>query len=204
MVIEEAGVTVLTDPGNFTDAQNNLPGLDGSVITHEHQAHFHGEAGNAGLKNNPSAVVVTNSAVATIMQKEGIAATVQVVGDGQSGSIKGVEIAGFGKDHALVYPPNMGLCENTGYFISGKLYFPGDNFHNPQKPVDVLALPVAGPWMKMSDAIDFAKAIKPRIAFGVHDGIIVPPFRGFIGRALTMFVPGVEYVTLQDGESREF
>jgi L-ascorbate metabolism protein UlaG (beta-lactamase superfamily) len=98
----------------------------------------------------------------------------------------------------------MGLCENTGYMVAEKFYFPGDNFHNPGKPVDVLALPVAGPWMKMSEAIDFAKQIKARTAFGVHDGMIQPFFRGFVGNALKMFVPDTEYVAMQDGETHEF
>jgi len=33
-----------------------------------------------------------------------------------------VLIEGFGKDHALVYPPNAGLVENTGYFVANKFY----------------------------------------------------------------------------------
>ena len=98
----------------------------------------------------------------------------------------------------------MGLVENAGYMIADKFYFPGDNFHNPGQPVDILALPVAGPWMKMSEAIDFAKEIKARTAFGVHDGMIVPSFRAFVGAALKLFAPGTEYFALADGEAREF
>jgi hypothetical protein len=84
------------------------------------------------------------------------------------------------------------------------LYFPGDNFEQPHKAVDVLALPVAGPWMKIAECIDFAKAIKARVAFGVHDGMIERSSRGFTGMILKKFVPDTEYVTLADGESREF
>lgn len=203
MVVEEGGVRLLTDPGNFTDAQNTLTGLDGIVITHEHADHFHVESVKAVVANNPNVIIVTNSAVAALLQKEGITANVQVAGDGQSAEVKGIKIEGFGRDHALIYG-DMGTCENTGYFIGGTLYFPGDNFHQPGKKVDVLALPVAGPWMKIGEAIDFAKAVAPRVAFGVHDGMIVPPFRAFVGRIFQMFVPGMEYVALADGESREF
>src|SRR5579859_6129010 len=208
LVLEENGVKLLTDPGSFTiEAQEKVTGLDAIVITHEHQDHFHIESVKKLLSTNPNAQVVTNAAVGRLLAAENIS-HVQV-GDGESTTIKGIKIEGFGKDHALVYPPNMGLVENTGYMIADKFYFPCDNFHPPsvgqaRRQVDVLALPVAGPWMKISECIDFAKAIKARTAFGVHDGMIQPNFRGFVGMMLKNLVPETEYVTLADGESREF
>ncbi|MDE1924623.1 MAG: MBL fold metallo-hydrolase [Patescibacteria group bacterium] len=208
LVLEQDRVKLLTDPGSFTvEAQERVTGLDGIVITHEHQDHFHVDSVKVLMKKNPNAIVVTNSAVGKLLDAEDIVHT--VVGDGQVGEIRGIKIEGFGKDHALVYPPTMGLCENTGYMMADKFYFPGDNFHPPTvgqaiRPVDILALPVAGPWMKMSDAIDFAKAVKARVAFGVHDGMVVPSFRGFIGMLLKNIVPETGYVSLADGESREF
>jgi L-ascorbate metabolism protein UlaG (beta-lactamase superfamily) len=202
LVLDIGGVKLLTDPGSFTTAQNELTGLDAVIITHEHQDHFHIESVKAVLKNNSAAVVIANSAVGALLKKEGIACA--VVGAGQSREVKGIKIEGFGKDHALVYPPNLGLVENTGYFVADKFYFPGDNFYNPGKKIDILALPVAGPWMKMSDAIDFAKVVKPRVAFGVHDGMVQPSFRGFVGNLLLQFVPETQYVSLADGETKEF
>ena len=153
--LEEGGVKLLTDPGNFTTAQNDITGLDAILITHEHQDHYHVESLKAVLANNPTAVVISNNAVGKLLDKEGIAH--RIVGDGQATEVKGISIEGFGTEHALVYPPDTGLVENTGYFVAGKFFFPGDNFYVPGKPVDILALPVAGPWMKMSEALDFAK-----------------------------------------------
>ena len=128
-----------------------------------------------------------------------------VVGDTQSTTVNNVLIEGFGKDHAIIYG-DMGKCENTGYFVANKFYFPGDGFYNPGKPVDVLALPVAGPWMKIGEAIDFAKGVRPRMAFGVHDGMIVQGFGGFVGQMMQNFLKpsGTEYVTLGVGEAKEF
>ena len=57
--------------------------------------------------------------------------------------------------------------------------------------------------MKMSEAIDFAKLIKARVAFGVHDGMIQPFSRGFVGQLMKLFVPDTEYIALQDGATRE-
>ncbi len=202
LVLEEGGVRLLTDPGNFTTAQNDVAGLDAILITHEHQDHYHVESLKQVIANNPQAAVITNGAVGKLLDKEGIAH--RIVGDGQATEVNGISIEGFGTEHALVYPPDMGLVENTGYFVAGRFYFPGDNFHNPGKPVDILALPTWGPWMKLSQAIDFAKEIGARTGFAVHDGMLIPEFRGFIHQALKMFVSGTEFVELKDDESREF
>ncbi len=198
------GVKVLTDPGTFTtEPVKAVTGVNVILITHEHADHFHIESIEAVLKNNPTATVVSNSAVAKLLAEKNIPCT--VVGDGQSATVAGVLIEGFGKDHAIIYG-TMGQCENTGYMVAGKFYFPGDSFHNPARPVDVLALPTAGPWMKISEAIDFARAVKPRIAFPVHDGMIVPGFGGFVATMLNNFLKedGSEFVALGAGESKEF
>src|SRR5581483_10732002 len=164
LVLEVNGVKVLTDPGSFTTAQDTLTGIDILLITHEHGDHYHVESVKKILVNNPNAHVVANASVTVLIQKEGIPAQGTVVGDGGSVEVKGIKIEGFGKEHAPIYG-SMGQCENTGYMVAEKFYIPGDNFHAPNKKVDVLALPVAGPWMKLADAVDFAKKIAPRVAF---------------------------------------
>ncbi len=201
MLLEIDGVRIVTDPGNFTTAQNEVENVDGILITHEHQDHFHIVSVKAMLAKNPNATVITNAAVGALLEKEGIAST--RVGDGENTNFKGVSIEGFGKDHAVVYE-DVGNVENTAFLVSNKFYFPGDNFHVCGKEVEVLALPVAGPWMKYSEAIDFAKAVKAKQAFGVHDGMITPAFRPFIGMLMQRFVPETNYFTFADGETKEF
>jgi L-ascorbate metabolism protein UlaG (beta-lactamase superfamily) len=202
LIIEHEGVKLLTDPGSFTvEAQERVMGLDAILITHEHQDHLHIESVEKLMKQNPDARIISNGAVVKILADKRI--NVVIVGDGQSTSVKGIAIEGFGKDHAPIYE-TMGLVENTGYMVGGRFYFPGDNFHDPQRSIDVLALPVAGPWMKLSMAIDFAKEVKAKRAFGVHDGMVQPAFRNAASRWIAPFVTETEFVELKDGETREF
>jgi L-ascorbate metabolism protein UlaG (beta-lactamase superfamily) len=201
LLLDIDGVKILTDPGSFTDEQNTITGIDAVLITHSHQDHYHAESVPQIVKNNPEAVFVTNGEVGKLLEAAGVPYT--RAGNGEGAEVKGVHIEGFGTKHAEIYG-EMGQVENTGYFIADKFYFPGDNFYAPGKPIDVLALPVAAPWLKIKDVITFAKEVKARTAFGVHDGMIVASFRGFVGAALGMFVPETAYVAMEDGETKEF
>jgi len=150
LVLDVNGVKIVTDPGNFSTAQDTLTGVHIVVITHEHGDHFHVPSVAALVKNNPDVEVVCNKSVAALIAKENIPCKVNVVVDGESVTLHDVLIEGFGTEHAIIYG-EMGKCENTGYMVASKFYFPGDNLHVPGKAVDVLALPVAGPWMKIAD-----------------------------------------------------
>lgn len=164
------GVRIMTDPGMFSSSQNEERNIAAIVITHEHGDHLHVESVEAVLAGNPGAVVITNSAVAKILADKGIECV--KVEDKESYDLKGVKITGFGSVHAEVYE-SYGQVQNTGYMIGG-LCFPGDNFEMPEGKADILALPVAGPWMRIKDAITYAKALHPRVAFPVHDAILAP------------------------------
>jgi L-ascorbate metabolism protein UlaG (beta-lactamase superfamily) len=198
LVLEVNGKKILTDPGSFTIEETKaVQGINIILITHEHSDHFHIESIETVLQHNPEAKVVSNSAVAKLLAEKNIAC--MVIGDAQSAEVLGILIEGFGKDHAPIYGPI--LVENTGYMVANTFYFPGDSFCDPKKPVEVLALPTAGPWMKLSEAIDFAKLIKPRIAFGVHDGMIVPGFGGFVAQIVQNFLKadGIDFIALGAG-----
>ena len=148
LLIEESGVRILTDPALFSTGHENLTNLDAVLITHEHPDHFHLEALKVILKNNPRVEIITNSSVAKLM--ESIPAT--IVAHGDKTTIKGIPIEGFGQLHAIMHP-TLPRVENTGYFIANKLFYPG------------------GPWLKLSEAIDYALELKPKTCFPVHDGV---------------------------------
>jgi len=203
LVIEESGVKLLTDPGEWSTGQNSVSGLTAILITHEHGDHLHVESLKRVLVNNPNTRIITNTAVGAILQKENIAH--EIVANGQRTDVSGIEIEGFGTEHAKVYE-NMPDVENTGYFIGNKLFYPGDNFYSPGKPIDILALPVGGPWMKMSEALEYVKEIKPRAAFPVHDALFNDIGLGLAHRWPQMICEklGIQFVAMKEGSVQEF
>ncbi len=158
----------MTDPGAFSTLQLEEKNISLILITHEHQDHLHIDSLKKVLANNPQAIVVTNTAVGKLLAEAGIKFT--KVEEGEKYDFNGIKISGFGSKHAEIYG-TYGQVQNTGYMIDS-LCYPGDGFADPNTKVDILALPVTGPWMKIKDAIDYAKIIKPRIAFPVHDAYI--------------------------------
>ena len=201
LLIKTSSVTILTDPGTYSTIPETLSPVDIILITHEHADHFHSEAVHKVLANNPNAKIITNTAVGKLLAEAGV--SFEVVEDGHKSDTYGVLIEGYGTKHATICE-GWGQVENTGYFVDGKLFYPGDAFTNPARSVDVLALPVAGPWMKLSEAVEYAIALKPRIVFPVHDGILKTP--SMMSRVFEAVLPrqGITFVSLNDGEQKEF
>lgn len=204
LLIEENGVRVLTDPGTYTTAQDEIKNIDVVLITHEHQDHFHIPSVKKILENNPNAIIITNSSVANLLKGNGIE-NVKIVDDGKSIGIKNLNFEAFGKDHAVIYK-EMGLVENTGYFIGPRLFYPGDAFYDPKKKVEILATPFAGPWMKISEAIEYVLKLKPKKCFPVHDGGLNPSGQGFSRRVAPLLFEkeGIEFISLEIDKETEF
>jgi L-ascorbate metabolism protein UlaG (beta-lactamase superfamily) len=171
MLIEEGGVRLLTDPGTFTEGKiSQVTGLSAILFTHEHADHYHLQSLRTLLKNNPQAKVICNPGVASLLQKENIEH--ETLADGNTTDIKGVAIEGHGTTHAVIHS-SMPVVQNTGFLIAGRLWYPGDELTvDPGKRPDILALPLAGPWMKLSEALDYALKIQAQSAFPVHDMIL--------------------------------
>lgn len=201
MLVEDGGLRVLTDPSPSSTGQEAVRDIDIVLITHEHGDHFHVDSLKEILTNNPSAKVVTNHAVGALLTDAGV--TFDLLEHGQSRQDKGISIEGIGTEHEVIYRdiPNV---VNTGYFIGDRFFYPGDAFTNPERPVDILALPVAGPWMKISEAIDYAKELKPKIWFPVHDAILKDPGLGFRAPSLILPPLGMPGQVLELGKEIDF
>jgi L-ascorbate metabolism protein UlaG (beta-lactamase superfamily) len=203
LLIEENGVKVLTDPGSYSTLQNDAKDVDVIVITHEHQDHLHVDSLKEILVNNPDAKIVTNSSVNNILKKENINDAI-IVEDGQSGEVAGIKIAGHGTIHAEIFR-EWPSVQNTGYFIGERIFYPGDAFYNPKIPVDILAWPAAGPWLKISEALDYALEVKPKVLFPVHDGMLNENGGGLLKRLGESILEknGIKFVVLEIGKETE-
>ena len=199
LVIEERDLKILTDPGSFTDTQNEITRINLILITHQHSDHLQIDSVVKVLANNPNVKIITNTEVGEILDKEQIKC--EVIENGGSTIVSGVSIDGYGNEHYLL--PNMVPVQNTGYLIAGKLFYPGDAFYNPNRDIQILALPLGGPWVKVQEAINYAKAINPESIFPVHDGMIDSPKDFYKEQTERFKEVGLKFISLGNNEEIE-
>lgn len=203
LLIEVAGKRILTDPGRFSVSQNTVTDIDLILITHEHADHLHSESLQAILKNNPTAQIITNESVGKILADVGV--LYDVLSEAIETECCGVTIEAFEGKHAEIYQ-DYGQVQNTGFFVANQLFYPGDSYIEPGKPVPVLALPIAGPWCKVSDALSYALRVKPGKVFPVHDAVLndngIALTHGLFKTQLANC--GIEFTPMKDGDIQDF
>jgi L-ascorbate metabolism protein UlaG (beta-lactamase superfamily) len=198
LVVELNGTRILVDPGAFSREQNELTDIHAVCVTHKHPDHLDTDSLHAVVRNNPEAPVYTNHDVGAVLQDAGIA--YERLHDGDTKTVGSITIEGLGEHHAHIYE-GMEAVENTGFFFNRYLYHPGDAYRVPWAPVPVLALPVMAPWSKISEALDYAKEVYPKLAFPIHDGQLA--FSGPFQQLPERFLPerGITFKQLNGGES---
>jgi L-ascorbate metabolism protein UlaG (beta-lactamase superfamily) len=182
--VEEQGKLLIVDPGSFTKNLESPENVVAIVVTHEHPDHFDVTALGALIAHNPNAVVVAHEA---ITKQLGEALPYKTVTVGETVDFAPFQLEFFGGNHATIYP-SIPVIANLGVMINDKIYYPGDSFVLPERPIDTLALPVAAPWLKLSEAIDFATAVTPRIVFPTHDAILSDIGKAMLDRMLPGFI----------------
>jgi len=177
-LLAEFGATkVLFDPGTFAHGFEGITGLSAILITHQHPDHVDVTRLPALLDGNPDAVLYADSQTAAQL-----GAPCREVHVGDELPVGEVTIRAVGGQHAVIHA-EIPVIQNLSYLVDdgehrARLMHPGDALFVPEEPVDVLANPAAAPWMRISEAIDYLRAVAPARAVPIHQGIVAPEARG--------------------------
>ncbi len=195
--LEHDGRSIVLDPGMFTDP-SAVDGAGAVLITHEHPDHYVPD-----LLRRTDAPVFTIAAVAERIREDApdVFERVTVVAPGESFD-PGIPVRVVGELHAVIHP-EMPRFFNSGYVVTGDLtvYHPGDSLTMPDEDIDVLLVPSSAPWLKASEAVDFARAVKAPRNVAIHDRIYTEAAHGILEGHMNAFLPaaGQSYLRLADG-----
>jgi L-ascorbate metabolism protein UlaG (beta-lactamase superfamily) len=161
--IEDGDRVLVIDPGELSEPEA-LDGVTAILVTHEHGDHVDENK----LAAHPDVPVYTHAALAQMIREAaGKTFPVTAVGVGDTFTAAGFTVRAVGGMHAETIDGLPG-CANLGFILNG-VYHPGDSLFVPDEPVDTLLVPASGPWLKLGEAIEFARAVKPARAFPIHD-----------------------------------
>lgn len=199
VVVEEGEQTLVIDPGVFVKSLPDLTNVAAIVVTHVHQDHFNPELIQDIRKNNPKAIVISTAETIKELGEE----NTKVVSGGDSVQIGQLHLEFFGDEHATIHP-SYPRSQNIGVLVNETFYYPGDSFVQPDKNIEILAVPVYAPWMKMSEAMDFSADIKPKQAFPTHNAFLSDAGNDLTDRLMSFTESvGTKFTHLEPGESLE-
>ena len=201
--VEHAGTTVVLDPGVFTDP-GAVDGADVVLITHEHPDHYlpeHLRATDARIFAPADVAARIREDAPDVFDRVSVLRAGEQVDVGRAG---GLPVTAVGQRHAVIHP-ELAPVSNTGYVLAlgdTRVYHPGDALCPPDAPVDLLLLPVSAPWLKISEAIDFARSVGAPRNLAIHDRVYSEAGLRIAEQHLSSFLGanGQDYTRLTDGQ----
>jgi L-ascorbate metabolism protein UlaG (beta-lactamase superfamily) len=203
VTFEKDGASFVIDPGSFSaKADEIISGAEAILLTHEHFDHVNETAINAALGDRPDLRVYAPAALEGAFGQHPGQFTAVSAGDELK--IGGFTITVHGSVHAVIHP-DVPPVANVGFLVDEAVYHPGDAYFVPEATVDTLLLPTSGPWMKIGEAADYVRAVRPDRVVQIHEMLLseiglnlasmLLGEKGLTGKPLTV-VPHGESITL--------
>lgn len=198
LLVENNGAFLVCDPVEIEQQLPAFGNVKAIVITHVHGDHFNPAIVDRIRSENPDAKIFTTEENAANIP--GSAA----VTDGDLVNVEGFDLRFFGKDHASIIPGQV-PCQNIGVVINGAIANPGDSFDMPPEKVELLCVPISGPWCKTIESIEYFKNVAPKTAIAFHDAILSEFGKDISNNWLkrTAEELGADYRALTPGDSIE-
>ena len=168
VLLDTGAARLLIDPGTFSQGFEGLTGLDAVLVTHQHPDHLDRERLPALLRANPDARLIVDPGT------DGQLSDVdhETVSSGDAVDVAGARVEVLGGRHAVIHP-DIPVIPNNVYRVDGTHMHPGDSITVvPDEPLDVLFLPATAPWEKLSETVDYLRAVAPRVAVPIHQGML--------------------------------
>ena len=199
--LEKDGAALVIDPGVFS-GPDALAVADAVLITHEHVDHVSDELLRTAMTGNPELEVWTNAAVAS--QYADFGGRVHTVAHGDVFQAAGFDVHVYGQKHAEIHR-DIPIVANTGFAVDGEIFHPGDALTVPEDPVPTLLLPGNAPWLKVSEMIDYGRAVDPQRGYAIHDGLLNANGLGLMQNLMTLAAgpSGGTFSRLEPGTSVE-
>jgi L-ascorbate metabolism protein UlaG (beta-lactamase superfamily) len=170
VVLEKDGASIVIDPGSFSPgAAEIIAGADTILITHEHMDHVNEAAVNGALAARPDLRLYAPAPLGAMFAAHQDQFTAVAAGDELT--LGSFAVTVHGSQHGVIHP-DIPVIPNVGYLIDGSLYHPGDAYYVPEVPVSVLLLPTSGPWMKIGEAADYVRAVRPQQIVQIHEMLL--------------------------------
>jgi L-ascorbate metabolism protein UlaG (beta-lactamase superfamily) len=173
VLVETDSSRLLIDPGVYSHGFEALTDLDGILFTHQHPDHLDIDRLPALVAANPAARLVVDPGSAPVVTERRLEP--QVTRTGETLKIGSAQVHVVGGEHGVIHV-DIPVIPNLGYVVDdGAFYHPGDSFSPPDQDVDVLGLPTGAPWLKVSEAVEFFRAVSPRVAVPIHAAALAMP-----------------------------
>jgi len=199
---------ILFDPGSYSQGFEEVRDLDLILITHPHPDHLDMGRLPLLLLDNPEAAVVVGRQSAAVLAEAGqldaLKPRIQVVAPGDALPVCGLGVQVVGGRHACIHP-ELPSSENLGFIVNDVLLHPGDGFDEIDRQIDVLLLPIGGPWMKIGEGIDYVRAVAPNVAIPIHQAGLAEIHQTMHCGLLKNLSPvGTDVVVLEHGVAQSF